>query len=283
MKKSFRSSALILSLSMLLVVAGCGQAENPPASTNQNPGNTTTPPPATTTNPPATTTPPMTTEPVYFMCELTHYPETVWPLLNVQERQNHFGMDVYYPADFGYEYYKSIFNIQYSAKATEAEVLKHYRDLLESLDINAVADVQGFIGEWNVYADTQDSFYTGEQVVNVMVINNVTIYDRNPYFADFSPTLLPAFPSSEIMRETFKCWPDLKEYYTRYRNNGTVADAVNHYRSVMAGAANFTETEAHPVLNGTSTILKGTLGGYQVEIEIRDWNNLITVTALKDF
>ncbi|MGI2335951.1 MAG: hypothetical protein ACRKGH_04825 [Dehalogenimonas sp.] len=277
MKTSFRSSALVLLLSGILVLVGCSPAASPPATT-QNPGNSTAPPPTTTTS-----SPPVTSEPVYFMCDLTYYPEDIWPLLNVQERQNNFWMEVYYPADSAYEYYKFMFGIQYGAKATEAEVIKHYHDRVEVHEINAFADVQGYIGEWEVYATTEDSFYTGEQVVSVMVANNSVIYDRNPYFADFPATLLPVFPGAARMVEQFHCWSDSKEYYTRYRNNGNLADVINHYRGVMAGAASFTETETHPVSNGTSTVLKGTLGGYQVEIEIRDWNNIVTVSAEKDF
>ncbi|MEN8613886.1 hypothetical protein ABFB09_01190 [Dehalogenimonas sp. THU2] len=284
-KKTPRSVIILVLTAILLMASSCG----PAAEGNTNTGNV---PPATTppaTTPPVTTTPattppaPTTTPPVVtsnFMCELKEYPATVWPLFNVQDRQNNFWMEVYYPADFVYPDVTFYYGVQYGAKGTEAEVIKHYHDLVEAHQINAFSDVQGTIGKWEVHANVESSFYTGEQVVSVMVGNNTIKYESNPLFTDFPTASFPAFQQSAPMSDLFHCWSTNIEYQRRYKNNGTATDALNHYRNLMSGATGFTENAVTDSY-GTTTTLKGNLVGYTVEIAIRTSNNTITVKLEK--
>ncbi|MDV2990099.1 MAG: hypothetical protein P3T54_08125 [Dehalogenimonas sp.] len=273
---------VVTAMSIMLIAVGCSSGAE---VGNNDPGTNTpdTNPPGTTA--PVTTAPPMPTAVGNFMCELKEYPETIWPLYkikNIEERQNNFWMEVYYPADYVYPDIKFYFGIQYSSAATEAEVLKHYYDRVEAHQINAFSDVQGYIGDWEVYADAEASFYTGEQNVSVMVGNNKIVYQSNPYFTDFPTTLFPAYQLSVPLSDIFYCWSNSKEYYRRYENTGSVADAVSHYRNLMQGATGFTENTVTGSI-GTSITLKGNLAGYKVEIVVRDWNDLITVNLEKLF
>ncbi|AKG52975.1 lipoprotein [Dehalogenimonas sp. WBC-2] len=268
----FRSAIVMVSMAIILIAAGCSPAaENTDDNANNNPPATT---PVTTTNPPEATAV------SYFNCELKEYPDSIWPLLNVQDRQNNFWMEVYYPADYVYPDNTFYYGVQYASKGTRAEVIKHYYDRVEVHEINAFSDVQGYIGDWEVYADVESSFYAGEQVVNVMVGNNKIIYQSNPFFTDFPTASFPAFQQSVPMSDTFHCWETSIEYHRRYLNNGNASDAVNYYRNLVSGATEFSEN-AETDAYGTTTILKGKLAGYTFEIGVRTSNDTITINLEK--
>lgn len=251
---------MLCSITLLMLISGCASPKGNNSVNQETPQ---------TTNLPVTPPSPfVTVEPVIFQCELDEYPHELWPLVDIQKRPNSFWMTVYY-ADEPIFKYNFQMGVQYYSTATGEELIQHYNNLIDIHEITLPSDVQGYIGDWQVYAGVEQSIYPGERIVHLLVGQEISIYVDNPFFIDYPVGLMPAYNLSRLTSDKYICGTSYREYFRTYINDGSVDEALNHYRTLLSASVSFSEVMLEEPIY-TITTLTGSLDGWLIQVVVND-------------